>query len=109
MLLFTATVLRQEGHEVVTASSVTEANKILDSHPHRESLCLVVDVVLDHESGIAFAEDVTNRYAGVRVLLISGFTDDVLVMKAESSNRTAFLAKPFTKEELMAALDRLCA
>jgi FixJ family two-component response regulator len=66
---------------------------------------LVIDVVLHHESGIAFAQELVNRYPGFRVLLISGFTDDILLSQPEDVAQMGFLAKPFTQSELVAALE----
>jgi FixJ family two-component response regulator len=70
---------------------------------------VIIDVVLNHESGIAFAQDLIKRYPGFRVLLISGFTDDVLLTEPNDVARMAFLPKPFTKEDLIGELQKLWA
>src|SRR5690348_14972673 len=106
---FIVVVLKSAGHEVMTASSGADARKIIFARPDAQSLCLVIDVVLNHESGIAFAQDVIKRYPGFQVLLISGFTDDVLLTEPDDVARMAFLPKPFTKEDLVTAIEKLCA
>jgi DNA-binding NtrC family response regulator len=105
---FIVVVLKSAGHEVMTASSGADARKIIFARPDAQTLCLVIDVVLNHESGIAFAQDVIKRYPGFRVLLISGFTDDVLLTEPDDVARMAFLPKPFTKEDLVTAIEKLC-
>ena len=106
---FIVVVLKSAGYEVMTASSGTEARKVIFARPDLQTLCLVIDVVLNHESGIAFAQDIIKRYPGFRVLLISGFTDDVLLTEPDDVARMAFLPKPFTKEDLVTAIEKLCA
>jgi DNA-binding NtrC family response regulator len=108
VLAFMLAVLKSEGHDVMSAASVDEARALLAEQPAGQDLCLIVDVVLHHESGIAFAQELLRNHTEFRVLLISGFTDDVLMMEPENAHRIAFLAKPFTKQELAAALDKLC-
>lgn len=106
---FIVVVLKSADYEVMTASSGTDARKVILARPDLQTLCLVIDVVLNHESGIAFAQDVIKRYPGFRVLLISGFTDDVLLTEPDDVARMAFLPKPFTKEDLVTAIEKLCA
>src|SRR3569832_1810064 len=100
--------LKSEGNEVMKASSGADARKIIFARPDAQTLCLVSDVVLNLESGIAFAQEVIKRYPGFQVLLISGFTDDVLLTEPDDVARMAFLPKPFTKEDLVTAIEKLC-
>jgi DNA-binding NtrC family response regulator len=106
---FIVAVLKSAGHGVMTAASVEAARAIIFSRPDVENLGLIIDVVLNHESGIAFAQELIKRYPGFRVLLISGFTDDVLLTEPEDVARMGFMAKPFTSLELIAALDKVWA
>ena len=105
---FISQVLRRAGHDVLLAASTEEARRVIFARPDAHNLCLVIDVVLDHESGIAFAQELAKRYPGFRVLLISGFTDDVLMTQPEGEAHMEFLAKPFTQAELLGAVERLC-
>src|SRR5690242_8043481 len=94
---FIVVVLQSEGHAVLPAASVEDARKIIFARPDSQDLCLIIDVVLEHDSGIAFAQELIKNYPGFRVLLISGFTDDVLLMQPDEVARMGFLPKPFTK------------
>src|SRR4051812_37426773 len=104
---FLTMLLASEGHDVLVAASVDEARKILANEPPGEALCLVIDVVLDHESGIEFAQELVRQHPLYRMLLISGFTDEVLMTKREDTERIAFLRKPFVRDEIVEALRRL--
>jgi FixJ family two-component response regulator len=67
-----------------------------------------MDVVLEKESGVAFAQELLDESPECRVLLISGFTDDVLITLPEYTGRTAFLRKPFTNQDLVTSVEALC-
>lgn len=108
ILAFVESALQSEGLEVVSASSTAEARALLAARPDAAEFCLIIDVVLEHESGIDFAEELLRRHPGCQVLFISGFTDDVVVVEPDFARRTAFLAKPFGKDELLQALARIC-
>lgn len=108
VLAFARTVLQQRGYHVIAAQSIAEARQALATPACADIRHLVVDVVLGDESGIAFAHDCIARDSEFRVLLISGFTDDVLVGAAEHADRMSFLRKPFTRDELITAVDGIC-
>lgn len=104
---FVTMLLVAEGHEVLAAASVEEARKIVATQPSGKSLYLVIDVVLDRENGIEFAQELIQRHSAYRVLLISGFAADVLMTKPEDSARIAFLRKPFRRDDIVLALEKL--
>lgn len=108
ILKFIESALHKEGHEVLTARSIAQAQARLSTQPEAAD-CLVIDVVLQGESGIDLAQQMLKQHPGLRVLFISGFTDDVVVIEPEFAQRTAFLAKPFGRDALIAALDRVCS
>lgn len=105
---FIESVLEAEGYEVLTAHSVAEADAQLAARPDASDFCLVIDVVLENENGIEYAQDLLKRHPDFRVLFISGFTDDVVVVEPEYAKRTAFLPKPFGRDDLLAALGQVC-
>jgi FixJ family two-component response regulator len=58
-------------------------------------------------SGRQVAEQLAARQAGLRVLYISGYTDDVIARRGVLEPGTAFLAKPFTPDSLAAKVSDL--
>ncbi len=109
VLNFARAALISSGHDVLAAHSVAEAHALLTTEVPGDELCLLVDVVLERESGIAFAQEVIRREPQHRVLLMSGFTDDVLLGEPGLDDRIGFIRKPFTRAELIAAIDAMCA
>lgn len=106
---FVAMLLTAEGHHVLLAADIEAARRLIAQESPGEPLCLVIDVVLDQESGIEFAQELVQTHPNHRILLISGFTDDVLMTKPEDTARIAFLPKPFVRDDIVSALDALWA
>jgi CheY-like chemotaxis protein len=92
-------VLTAAGFEVATASGGDEALAIVE-RAERFDL-LLTDVVMPGMSGPELASLLRDRFAGLPVLYMSGYTDDVLRASALAEPSTAFLRKPFANADLV--------
>ena len=102
--------LRGAGYGVLTASSKSEAEKILAAHPQPQDLLLLIDVALKGESGLDLASSVSRRFPTIRVLLISGYIDELVMLDSGLPvGHVGFLSKPFTNDELLSAVRRVLA
>lgn len=95
-----ATFLTNHGYTVHESEngrdSLEQAKKI---GPDQISL-LITDLVMPVMGGLELASELRKLQPGLRVLYISGYTDDVVVLEGEARTRTAFLRKPFSFETL---------
>lgn len=67
----------------------------------RDKLHLVItDVVMPGMSGPEFASTIATRFHGIKILFISGYTDDHVVRNRILNSRAAFMQKPFTPDGL---------
>ncbi|MEA2317514.1 MAG: hypothetical protein QOD44_1703, partial [Solirubrobacteraceae bacterium] len=66
---------------------------------------LVTDVVMPGMSGQQLAEQARERTPGIRVVFMSGHTDDVLVREGARQRDLAFVQKPFTRDSLLHAVE----
>jgi CheY-like chemotaxis protein len=87
--------LETQGYTVLEASGGEEALRIAERHAGPIHL-LVTDVVMPRMGGRELAETLHARNSGLRVLYVSGYTDDAVVRHGIVEATDAFLQKPFT-------------
>ena len=104
-----AETLQMAGYTVLEASDPKEALAIA-KESQRPIQLLITDVVLPSQSGPEAANQIRKAHPGLRVLLMSGYTDRLLEGDAQIEPGTPFLGKPFTIDALLrkvrAVLDR---
>jgi signal transduction histidine kinase/ActR/RegA family two-component response regulator len=93
-------VLLSAGYKVLSARSGSHALEIAHDHSGRIDLA-VSDVVMPGMSGPEFVEQLRRKRPDVRVLYVSGYTDDEVVKRGVLAGETAFLQKPFAPEQLL--------
>jgi len=97
---FAAQVLEDAGYRVLEAASGEDAVAITGSLDTAVDL-LVTDVVMTGINGRVLAERLRALYPRLRVLYMSGYTDDIIVRTGVTTDGGAFLAKPFTPQALV--------
>jgi two-component system cell cycle sensor histidine kinase/response regulator CckA len=96
---FAYSVLQLEGYQVVEVKTAEDALRTAAEWAGRIHL-LLTDVVMPGISGIALAADLITRRPELRVLCISGYTEDVTDYLGLPASRVAFLQKPFCASDL---------
>jgi signal transduction histidine kinase/ActR/RegA family two-component response regulator len=91
--------LEERGYDVVAAASGEEAMRLADSLGRQVHL-LLTDVVMPKMSGIQLAERLAPSHPRLKVLYVSGYTENPAVQSGASSLGLHFLAKPFTPDDL---------
>ena len=94
-------VLSHCGYHVLAAASPEEGLAICESN-HRDIRLLVTDVVMPRMNGQQLAEKIQKKCPKIRVLYISGYTDNAIVHYGVLDPGLWFLAKPFTLSALIA-------
>ena len=92
-------LLTLQGYTVLSAPESREALEMAASHEGTIDL-LVTDVVMPGLGGRDVARGVRDLYPQIRVLYISGYTDEVVAFQIELEAGSAFLQKPFTPSVL---------
>ena len=92
--------LTEFGYTVLTARHGRDALLLAGGRSAGIDL-LVTDVVMPEMSGRELVETLRDRQPGLRVLYISGYTDDEVVQRGITSREVSFLRKPFASEELV--------
>jgi len=99
----TRDILQALGFSVVAAEGGAAALRLVDSERPKVDL-LLTDVVMPGLSGREVARQIRQRYPGLPVVYMSGYTDDVLAQHELQGRGAAFLEKPFSPEALLRAI-----
>jgi two-component system cell cycle sensor histidine kinase/response regulator CckA len=93
------TILQRGGYIVLEATGGLDALELLRKSPRLIDL-LLTDVVMPEMSGRELVEKATSLRPGLKVLFMSGYTDDTVVHHGVLEAGVAFLQKPLTPERL---------
>lgn|GEM_PF-3488994 len=95
-----ATILRTKGYTVLEAKNGVEA---LEGYlPAADSIHLVItDVIMPQMGGTEWVQRIKTRNPKVKVMFISGYTDDRLKDTETLLKDAAFLHKPFSPEAFL--------
>ena len=90
--------LEAVGYVVLIAADGEAAWRCFEEHPGVIDL-LISDVVMPRMSGRQLVERIRERHRGIRILYMSGYTDDAIVRSGIDAG-VPFLQKPLTPSNL---------
>ena len=92
-------ILLKQGYRVIEARNGVEAMAAAEQHPGNIDL-LVSDVVMPQMGGPELAERLVRLRPTMKVLCMSGYTDDALIRHGALKGSIAYLQKPITPATL---------
>jgi two-component system, cell cycle sensor histidine kinase and response regulator CckA len=92
-------VLKGYGYDVLEAANGSAALILCERHPGPIHL-MITDVVMPEMSGRELTEHLAGTHPEMKVLFMSGYTDDTIVRHGILESDIAFLQKPFTPQAL---------
>jgi CheY-like chemotaxis protein len=97
--LLTTRLLKKAGYRVLNAADGEQALLASEQHPGNIHL-LLTDLVMPRMGGRLLAERLASLRPALKILYMSGYTDDAIVRHGVMDVRTQLLAKPFSEVEL---------
>ena len=98
-------ILEGAGYEVVALASGVEA--LDELRPDVRFDLLISDVLMPGMSGVDLANHLTGRQSDLKVLMMSGYAEEVLFSDQEAHGNRSLMLKPFGKEELLTRVREL--
>ena len=97
--MFGARALRNKGYRVIEAKSGETALDLMRDASGKIDL-LITDVVMPQMDGPALIREVRRTDPDIKVIFISGYTEDAFRQRLGSDSGIHFLAKPFNLKQL---------
>ncbi len=99
-------MLEKQGYTVLEASNAETASLLARDHAGRIDL-LLADVVLPGASGRAVADELLVQRADLKLLFMSGYTEDAIARRGVLAPNTPFINKPFSGDALAAKVRKV--
>ena len=96
--------LESEGYRVSVAPGAIEAIRILESTPMD---LVVTDLKMPGVNGLSLVRHIQENFKDTEVMMITGYPSIEGAVEAVKKGAEEYLAKPFTDEELFAAVKRV--
>jgi two-component system cell cycle sensor histidine kinase/response regulator CckA len=100
--------LRSRGYSVIEASNGIEAMEALEEKNGAVDL-VVSDVVMPEMDGPTLLKAMRERNPEVKIIFVSGYAEDAFDKSLSENQQFAFLPKPFTLSQLVAAVKETMA
>jgi PAS domain S-box-containing protein len=97
--LLTCRILQRAGYRVFDAPNPQQAAALFDQHTSSIQL-LVTDVIMPGSTGPQLFERLARQRPDLKVLYVSGYTDDTIMHQGQLDPGVVFLQKPFTADAL---------
>jgi two-component system cell cycle sensor histidine kinase/response regulator CckA len=95
--------LRSRGYSVIEASNGIEALEALEEKDGAVDL-VVSDVVMPEMDGPTLLKSMRDRNPDLKIIFVSGYAEDAFEKSLPENQQFAFLPKPFTLSQLVAAV-----
>jgi len=94
-------ILSEEGYRVLEADGAEEALEVLSEARGRVDL-VMLDVVMPKDDGVALMKSIRTEWPDQRLLYMSAHPAEILARHGLDDLNVPFLAKPYTRTELLA-------
>jgi two-component system cell cycle sensor histidine kinase/response regulator CckA len=93
-------ILAGAGYTVITVTNGKEALQTCEQNRGKIHLILT-DVIMPEMNGRELADHLAKTFPAIKILFMSGYTDDILAQQGVLDFETNLIAKPFTQASLL--------
>jgi PAS domain S-box-containing protein len=93
-------ILNGLGYTVLTASNGSDALRILSGRAAPVDL-IITDMLMPGMSGVELARQAAAQCPGIKILYVSGYTQDAVAMEYVGISNRAFIQKPYSPDSLL--------
>ncbi|MCM1322735.1 MAG: response regulator [Acetobacter sp.] len=95
---FAVRALRKKGYNVVGCNSAENALETLETDKNFQ--LLITDMVMPGQNGIELAKQVLEMLPDIKIILASGYSEDILKGEYADIDNMSFIPKPFSLSDL---------
>jgi len=95
---FALKALRKKGYDVVGCNSAENALEVLQSDKNFQ--LLITDMVMPGLNGIELSHEVLEQIPDIKIILASGYSEDILKGELSDIDNLSFIPKPFSLSDL---------
>jgi CheY-like chemotaxis protein len=99
-------ILNEYGYRVLESENGMEALVVSKMYENERIHLLLTDVVMPRVSGQELASQILTSRPDIKIIFMSGYTDDAIAQDGVISSGIHFLQKPFTRETLLKEVRR---
>jgi CheY-like chemotaxis protein len=97
--VLTRKLLERQGYTVLVAANVADARRLFAANPAID--LILTDVVMPGASGPELTRQLSEQHPALKVIYMSGYTEDAIIKRGVLEPGIAFLNKPFTSQTLV--------
>jgi len=95
-------VLSRQGYQVIEADNGEEALRVFDRESAGKISLVITDVIMPRMGGKELSEHIAVKAPNLKVLFMSGYTDESILTGDIIDKGLAFMKKPFSPADLLA-------
>lgn len=92
--------LKKKGYNVIGCNSAENALECLETDSDFD--LLITDMVMPGKSGAELANEISRRIPGIKIILASGYSEEITKRELSNSENFEFMAKPYSLGDLTA-------
>ena len=100
-------ILFEQGYRVLEAANGEEALRVVNSHAGETIDLLLTDLVMPQMGGKELAQRLKSLRPNTKVLLTSGYTNDLVFENGELGDNVSFIQKPFMPADLVSKVQEV--